>query len=86
MIKFKWCGVPVSLARNSAAEKIGNGKRGRAKIPSPKTPSFLPARASGFVPAALRAAMGQFLSKKVRAKCIITAMQLALSRLLLANS
>jgi len=33
-------GVPAKLARNSAAEK-----RGRAKIPSPQPPSFLPARA-----------------------------------------
>jgi len=29
-------------------KKIGNGKRGRAKIPSPQPPSFLPARAIGF--------------------------------------
>jgi len=29
-------------------EKIGIGKRGRAKIPSPQPPSFLPARAIGF--------------------------------------
>jgi hypothetical protein len=65
--------------------KFGGGKRGRAKIPSPqlfepegfsepeRPLSFLPARASGFVPAARSAAMGQLLSKKVRAKCIITA-------------
>ena len=31
------------LARNSAAAE----KRGRAKIPSPQPPSFLPARAGG---------------------------------------
>jgi len=28
--------------------KFGGGKRGRAKIPSPQPPSFLPARAIGF--------------------------------------
>ena len=33
--------MPTSLARNSAAAE----KRGRAKIPSPQPPSFLPARA-----------------------------------------
>ena len=39
----------ILLARNSAAaEKIGIGKRGRAKIPSPQPPSFLPARAIEF--------------------------------------
>jgi len=37
-------GAPTSLVRNSAAAK----KRGRAKIPSPQPPSFLPARAIGF--------------------------------------
>jgi len=37
---FEFGGAPASLARNSAAEK-----RGRAKIPSPQPPSFLPARA-----------------------------------------
>src|SRR3989338_3224385 len=57
-------GVPVKLARNSAAAE----KRGRAKIPSPQPPSFLPARASDFVPAARSAATIQFLSKKVRAE------------------
>src|SRR3989344_4326663 len=46
----------------------GGGKRGRAKIPSPQPPSFLPARASGFVPAAHSAATIQFLSKNVRAE------------------
>jgi len=35
------CGAPTKLARNSAAAE----KRGRAKIPSPQPPSFLPARA-----------------------------------------
>jgi hypothetical protein len=29
-------------------KKIGIGKRGRAKIPSPQPPSFLPARAIGY--------------------------------------
>jgi len=33
--------------KNCGGEKIGIGKRGRAKISSPQPPSFLPARASG---------------------------------------
>jgi len=37
-------GAPASLARNSAAAE----KRGRAKIPPPQPPSFLPARAQIF--------------------------------------
>ena len=75
--------TPYFLAAHFAKRntKFGGGKRGRAKIPSPQPPSFLPARASDFVPAALRAAIGQFLSKKVRAKCIITAPKLTLSEL-----
>jgi len=56
--------ISQSEIRNSAAEK-----RGRAKIPSPQPPSFLPARASDFVSAARSAATSQFppRSKKVRA-------------------
>ena len=46
-----------SKKRNSAA-----GKRGRAKIPSPQPPSFLPARAFSLA----REARRQFGSKKVR--------------------
>ena len=46
----------------------GGGKRGRAKIHSPQPPFFLPARAFSFVSAARSAAMGQFLSKNVRAE------------------
>jgi len=42
-------------------KKIGIGKRGRAKIPSPQPPSFLPARAIGFQ----NSEFG-FSSKKVR--------------------
>src|SRR3989344_3868587 len=38
----------------------GGGKRGRAKINSPQPPFFLPARASGFVPAARSAASCRF--------------------------
>jgi hypothetical protein len=38
-------GVIVSPARNSVATE----KRGRAKIPSPQPPSFLPARAEKFL-------------------------------------
>ncbi|MEK7128795.1 MAG: hypothetical protein AAB858_00390, partial [Patescibacteria group bacterium] len=50
--------------------KFGGGKsEGGQKIPSPQPPSFLPARASGFVSAARSAAISQeFCSKKVRAK------------------
>jgi len=40
----------------------GGGKRGRAKIPSPQPPSFLPARAFSLA----RGACRQFHSKKVR--------------------
>jgi len=40
----------------------GGGKRGRAKIPSPQPPSFLPARAFSLA----REARHQFCSKKVR--------------------
>ena len=40
----------------------GGGKRGRAKIPSPQPPSFLPARAFSLA----REARRQFRSKKVR--------------------
>jgi len=40
----------------------GGGKRGRAKIPSPQPPSFLPARAFSLA----RGARHQFRSKKVR--------------------
>ena len=44
-----WRRISQSEIRNSAAaEKNGIGKRGRAKIPSPQPPSFLPARAIGF--------------------------------------
>jgi len=39
----------------------GGGKRGRAKIPSPQPPSFLPARAIGF-----QNSQSGFSSKKVR--------------------
>jgi len=46
--------------------KIGIGKRGRAKIPSPQPPSFLPARAFSFC-RAKRGNQSGFCSKKVRA-------------------
>ena len=42
--------------------KFGGGKRGRAKIPSPQPPSFLPARTFSLA----REARHQFCSKKVR--------------------
>src|SRR3989344_6028704 len=45
--------------------KIGIGKRGRAKIPSPQPPSFLPARAFSFC-RAKRGNQSEFRSKKVR--------------------
>jgi len=46
--------------------KIGIGKRGRAKIPSPNRPSLLPARAFSFC-RAKRGNQSEFRSKKVRA-------------------
>ena len=50
----------------------GGGKRGRAKIPSPQPPSFLPARASGFVPAARSAAISQdFVQKRFERRSVI---------------
>jgi len=50
----------------------GGGKRGRAKIPSPQPPSFLPARASGFVPAARSAAINQgFVQKRFERRSVI---------------
>jgi len=51
----RFSGAPVSLAQNSAAAE----KRGRAKIPSPQPPSFLPARAFSLA----REARRQFRSK-----------------------
>src|SRR3989338_5980127 len=42
--------------------KIGIGKRGRAKIPSPQPPSFLPARAFSFC-RAKRGNQSEFRSK-----------------------
>ena len=62
-VKFLWR-ISQSEIRNSAATE----RRGRAKIPSPQPPSFLPARAHGIVCAARSAATIQFLSKKVRAE------------------
>ena len=48
--------------------KIGIGKRGRAKIPSPEPPSFLPARVFSFChPANGGSNQSEFRSKKVRA-------------------
>ena len=49
--------ISQSEIRNSAAAE----KRGRAKIPSPQPPSFLPARAIGF-----QISKSGFSSKKVR--------------------
>ena len=59
--------TPLFLAAHFAKKNTkfgGGGKRGRAKIPSPQPPSFLPARASGFVSAALRAAINQSFAQK----------------------
>src|SRR3989344_2338384 len=52
-----WRRISQSEIRNSAAAE----KRGRAKIPSPQPPSFLPARAIGF-----QNSQSGFSSKKVR--------------------
>ena len=54
----------IFLAAHFAKQntKFGGGKRGRAKIPSPQPPSFLPARAFNLA----REARRQFRSKKVR--------------------
>ena len=54
---YYWRHISQSEIRNSAAAE----KRGRAKIPSPQPPSFLPARAIGFQNSA-----SGFSSKKVR--------------------
>jgi len=59
-------GAPVSLAKFGGGGKIGIGKRGRAKIPSPQPPSFLPARAFSFC-RAKRGNQSEVRSKKVRA-------------------
>jgi len=48
--------------------KIGIGKQGRAKIPSPQPPSFLPARTFSLA----REARRQFRSKKVWSRMSIT--------------
>jgi hypothetical protein len=53
-----WRRISQSEIRNSAAAE----KRGRAKIPSPQPPSFLPARSFSLA----REARRQFCSKKVR--------------------
>ena len=56
---------PFFLAAHFAKRNMkfgGGGKRGRAKIPSPQPPSFLPARAFSLA----REARRQFRSKKVR--------------------
>jgi hypothetical protein len=42
--------------------KFGGGKRGRAKIPFPQPPSFLPARAESFGSVALRATINPAFS------------------------
>jgi len=62
--QISWRRISQSEIRNSAAEK-----RGRAKIPFPQPPSFLPARASGFVSVARSATISQrSRSKNVRAE------------------
>jgi hypothetical protein len=54
----------------------GGGKRGRAKIPSPQPLSFLPARASGFVPAARSAAISRdFVQKRFERRSVIATNQ-----------
>src|SRR3989338_4654856 len=49
----------------------GGGKRGRTKIPPPQPPSFLPARASGFVSAARSAAIRDFVQKRFEWRSVI---------------
>jgi len=56
-LNYYWRRISQSEIRNSAAAE----KRGRAKIPSPQPPSFLPARAIGF-----QNLQSGFSSKKVR--------------------
>jgi hypothetical protein len=51
--------------------KFGGGKRGRAKIPSPQPPSFLPARAADFVPAARSATIRDFVQKRFERRSVI---------------
>jgi len=77
---MQFLGLNQILAAHFAKRntKFGGGGKARAGKNSWWTltlqpPSFLPARAFSFGSAARSAAMGQFLSKKVRAKCIITA-------------
>jgi len=70
--------TPYFLAAHFAKRntKFGGGKRGRAKIPSPQPPSFLPARASGFVPAARSAAIIQgFVQNRFERRSVIATNQ-----------
>ena len=55
-----FCGAKYEIRRRRKARAGKNS--------FPPTPSFLPARASGFVPVARSAATIQFLSKNVRAE------------------
>ena len=71
--------TPYFLAAHFAKRNTkfgGGGKRERAKIPSPQPPSFLPARASGFVPAARSAAINQgFVQKRFALRSVIATKQ-----------
>ena len=71
---FSWRRISQSEIRNSAAAKARAGR----EFLSPQPP-FLPAPARAF--SLEREACRQFRSKKVRAKCIITAPKLTLSEL-----
>src|SRR3990167_6435880 len=70
--------TPYFLAAHFAKRNTkfgGGGKRGRAKIPSPQPPSFLPPRASGFVPAARSAAIRDFVQKRFERRSVIATNQ-----------
>ena len=61
--KIKKCKQEAHFAKRNT-KFGGGGKRGRAKIPSPQPPSFLPDRAFSLA----RKARRQFRSKNVRAE------------------
>ena len=65
---FSWRRISQGEILNSAAAE----KRGRAKIHSPQPPFFLPARASGFIPAARSAAISRsFVQKRFELRSVI---------------
>ena len=70
-------GAQVSLARNSAATESEGGQ----KFLPPNPPSFLPARASDFVPAARSAAIKSFVQKRFEQRSVIATIRLVASLL-----